>query len=855
MSTSTSGQDKPWIAVDNTTSGYYSHPGRIYTSWTGFDLDGYNRIYFRHADEGNAFSPAQVLAEFTTSVGPAGSLRPQASNHPKVYPDQTKGYLQGPMPAVASDGTVYLAYMFYDGTNPGAAGHHNIIIRSSTDGGVTFPTTLTGPGFTYSWLNYGVDHVLAKATNIPSLAIDPTDPSILYLAFADGSTDGTYRTHIKFAASVDGGESWSTYTLPQTSYYDFHPSISIDANHRISIVYHAGPTDDPDDPSFTQAVMSTYLTEFTYDISAHTFVYLVKTPSSNYHIEIDGAPQTSSQEFSVDYLSSVSVASMNKVSTILCDTRDGNQDVSYANLSNINTSLLANKWYMTSIPTIVYDFTKFAIYTPENGPVVKKYTSSGYVDAPNPLVNSIGYFSKVTVNVNPFMVGKPLYSSSSAISAGWNMIGSITQALPVTKLATSPAGIITSSVYGYTPGSGYYVASSITPGSGYWVKVAQSGALVLDPTSGDGPIGSCIPPPRSPQGEPAVPVPSSPASGATGQPTALTLSWGSADGATTYGVQYATNPSLTGAITTTGLNSPSIDLDGLSNATTYYWRVNATNSSGTSLWSCIFNFATVISGGGGCGTCCASSVQSLDQFTVTDATGSSQAMYAANGGRGLHLGFTDYAMPPETPRGVFHARFGSGKFIESIPPTKAQTRIPIKIKDAKYPLTLGWNLRSENSTRYWLGKPGNGQSQIELTGAGSIALASTSSDGIFITAISQPPPCGGERAARRDLIKGTPSQPSSYALQQNMPNPFNPATLVNYELPEPSHVTLKVYNMLGQEVATLVDGMQDAGYRTARFDGSNLASGIYMYRLTALPTNGGSSTGGFSDVKKMMLVK
>ncbi|MGA9364629.1 MAG: right-handed parallel beta-helix repeat-containing protein [Bacteroidota bacterium] len=83
-------------------------------------------------------------------------------------------------------------------------------------------------------------------------------------------------------------------------------------------------------------------------------------------------------------------------------------------------------------------------------------------------------------------------------------------------------------------------------------------------------------------------------------------------------------------------------------------------------------------------------------------------------------------------------------------------------------------------------------------------------------------------------------------LMMNYPNPFNPSTTINYKLSSAGHVTLKVYNTLGQEVATLVDEYQEGGVHIAHLDGQNLASGVYFYRLTAP---------GISQVKKMMLIK
>jgi len=89
-------------------------------------------------------------------------------------------------------------------------------------------------------------------------------------------------------------------------------------------------------------------------------------------------------------------------------------------------------------------------------------------------------------------------------------------------------------------------------------------------------------------------------------------------------------------------------------------------------------------------------------------------------------------------------------------------------------------------------------------------------------------------------------QPIVFSLEQNYPNPFNPTTTILYSIPTESRVTLKIYNMLGQEVATLVNQTMVAGRYTATFNASNLASGAYIYRIEA---------GSFVSNKKMILLK
>lgn len=85
-----------------------------------------------------------------------------------------------------------------------------------------------------------------------------------------------------------------------------------------------------------------------------------------------------------------------------------------------------------------------------------------------------------------------------------------------------------------------------------------------------------------------------------------------------------------------------------------------------------------------------------------------------------------------------------------------------------------------------------------------------------------------------------------YKLYQNFPNPFNPVTIIQYDIPKESFVSLKVYDILGQEVATLVNGIQKAGSHSVNFNASNLNSGIYFYRLV---------TGEFCATKKIILMK
>jgi hypothetical protein len=88
--------------------------------------------------------------------------------------------------------------------------------------------------------------------------------------------------------------------------------------------------------------------------------------------------------------------------------------------------------------------------------------------------------------------------------------------------------------------------------------------------------------------------------------------------------------------------------------------------------------------------------------------------------------------------------------------------------------------------------------------------------------------------------------PADYSLTQNYPNPFNPSTMIKFSLGKTGFTTLKLYDVLGKEVATLVNGELEAGQHEVTFDASSLPSGTYFYTLTS---------GSFAETRKMMFLK
>jgi hypothetical protein len=112
---------------------------------------------------------------------------------------------------------------------------------------------------------------------------------------------------------------------------------------------------------------------------------------------------------------------------------------------------------------------------------------------------------------------------------------------------------------------------------------------------------------------------------------------------------------------------------------------------------------------------------------------------------------------------------------------------------------------------------------------------------------------GGDVRMHDIVVSATPTArlPTTFALSQNYPNPFNPNTEIKYQIPKDGRVIMKIYNVMGQEVVTLVDGDLETGYYTATWNarnsrGSEVSAGIYFCRMKA---------GEFSQTRKMVLIK
>ena len=597
-------------------------------------------------------------------------------------------------------------------------------------------------------------------------------------------------------------------------------------------------------------------------------------------------------------------------------------------------------WNMLSVPLAQSDYARSTLFP--NSTIAFNYTTQYQEQVV--LNNGVGYWVKYPPTPATFSIihgGGKLNPITIPVTAGWNLVGSISEQVDVSTIkAIVGNNIITSDFLRYRTG-GYQISTTVDPGDGYWIKVSQAGNVVFStgsPSSNppsvfeqppaapsavtlsspsDGAFLSTTSPTLSWQqysttctyhlqvstnssftglslndstitttsktvslvdhtvyywkvrakesdgykdwsnyrwfmvGTPAPPALISPANFATNQPVSLSLSWGSVVTAVKYRVQASTNSSFsTLLLDDSTLTGTQRALNGLSYNTTYYWRVSAKNPTGWSSWASYWRFTTISSGPPPDPCPTVTSISGFDMLTVTDANNNSQNLLVHNSRKTIAPGLiSDDEMPPEQPPGLFSARFQSGKFLERITPGVTSKSIPIKLRDVVFPLRISWDLRNENRIEYVL-KTGFGNKTLKLKGKGNSLVSP--SDGTVVVQATATDPCDPTETSLKTIEgEGVPRQ---FSLSQNMPNPFNPSTVINYVLAEDARVNLTVHNVIGQVVLTLVNEVQVAGYQQVQWDAANFPSGVYFYRLTAITTSSNSHQ-VFSEVKKMLLMK
>ncbi len=352
------------------------------------------------------------------------------------------------------------------------------------------------------------------------------------------------------------------------------------------------------------------------------------------------------------------------------------------------------------------------------------FTLGGYL-AGDHMIPGFGYWLKFNSADTAFIAGLPIEDDTVDVNAGWNLIGSISQSIPVSGVSGLGTTII-SDLFGYN--NIYSALDTIKTGTAFWVKVDVAGNLRL---------------------------------------------------------------------------SRSLGLAG----------INTTQSQSDKKY------------------------EMLDHLEFVDARGLRQSLYFGSKENRTSAN-QHFELPPTPPTGAFDVRFASQQMVEvfSSQFQKSQKQ-SIIISSEAYPITVKWEVSPNTSQRYKL-QIQNWKKivkDVHLNGIGSIRLENS-------------------EIKKLDLVlRNNSNIPSRFALHQNYPNPFNPITTIEYQLPVESKVSVKIFNVLGQVIQVLKDEIQSAGYESVDWNASDIASGLYFYKLEATSTSDPNIR--FTQIRKMLLLK
>jgi hypothetical protein len=269
----------------------------------------------------------------------------------------------------------------------------------------------------------------------------------------------------------------------------------------------------------------------------------------------------------------------------------------------------------------------------------------------------------------------------------------------------------------------------------------------------------------------------------------VTLVWGTRGIVQTYHLQVSTNTSFSNLVVdNSSLRSTSFSLSSVNNNAIYYWRVSNTNAAGTSNWSTVESFNTA------------------SPFIK---------VLSPNGGEEVHLDSTYVIRWQSNVNDTVMIELVSGNSVASV---------------------IGDSIVSGTNAFLWH-VPSNLQQgsdyKVIVASINNASLSDSSNSAFTISTVATG-------------VTELTNTVKSYALYQNYPNPFNPTTTIQFSVPQPARVIVRVYNVLGQEVARLVDGVKSSGMYTATWDASMVGSGIYFCTL---------SSGTYQSTIKMILLK
>ncbi len=378
---------------------------------------------------------------------------------------------------------------------------------------------------------------------------------------------------------------------------------------------------------------------------------------------------------------------------------------------------------------------------------------------------------------------------------------------------------------------------------------------------------------------PPVPTAVFPANDSSNLPLYLDLAWKRLPTAHRYRLEVALDSGFTNiAVDDSGLTRNSRRVGPLRKLTTYYWRVNASNVIGTSAFSNTWRYTTTsdtsilqfVSKNWNLISIPLAGTDGIRQHLYPSST-SSAFLYSGStyvlhdslwSGTGYWLRFNTSDTTVITGQSILADTFEVGPgwnligAISEVVPTGSIESDPPGLVTSQF---FGYTGNYDHSDSI---VPGKGY-WVKVSEQGRLILSSSSMTessisqtvarfqkriSIVPTAELPPPPPNEEY-----IQDPTVDRPMEFVLHYNYPNPFNPTTIIQYDLPTDSRVILRIYNLLGQTVQTLIDRIEQAGYKRVEWKASKFTSGLYFYKLDAVSVSDPRKT--FTSVKKMLLIR
>lgn len=222
---------------------------------------------------------------------------------------------------------------------------------------------------------------------------------------------------------------------------------------------------------------------------------------------------------------------------------------------------------------------------------------------------------------------------------------------------------------------------------------------------------------------------------------------------------------------------------------------------------------------------------SMNKITFIDINGNKSTFFFSD-----NSGLTqNFELPPKPPSGSFDVRFESNTYVENFNQKYPEDRLRILLQPSESPIKMEWDIKDSHQIVYEISQSSENGWRQSLIGRGKIDLPELENESLFLTK------------------RQTDEIPRVFSLGQNYPNPFNPTTLIHFSIPEPSIVSIKVFNTLGQEIAVLVSNEKyPTGNYNITFKNTGISSGVYYYTMNATDFKGNTL---FQATNKMIVLQ